>query len=532
MGIMDRRRGFSRVLGVALTVCMTLALSPLSAAWATEGEVSSAEKSTNSGLQATVSTGINELAARLAVGDGGLSAEALAVESAESLSMAAVNWQRLEGEGRYDTMAAITQAGFASSEIVILATGANFPDALAASGLAGLGKLPILLTDSQSLSAQTQAEIARLGAKRVIIIGGEGAVSPVVAETLLGLLGEGNVARISGDNRYQTARYIYEAGKEATDWNWGTTAIVVTGNKFADALSISPYSYATQSPIFLYDSVNQSFDSETLAAIQSGGFTKILLVGGTNALPDSINDALALGAGTIIERWAGDDRYRTSAQVAARAVVEGALGLDRLAVATGKNYPDALCGGALSGINGSTLLLADDSFAGRYAVNYIAGIGTVYKGIANGYLLGGTGALTPALEGSIKGLGVHESFEQQVLDLVNAERAKMGVAPLSTDPVLILAAEIRAGEVTQLFSHTRPDGRNWSTVYDELSYSWSAAGENIAVGYASPSAVVSAWMNSAGHRGNILSPYYTTLGVGYTWAESTEYRHHWVQMFT
>lgn len=106
------------------------------------------------------------------------------------------------------------------------------------------------------------------------------------------------------------------------------------------------------------------------------------------------------------------------------------------------------------------------------------------------------------------------AYENEVLRLVNVERAKYGLSALSRDEGAVKAAHIRAKEIVQSFSHTRPDGRSCFTAAAEVGLSYRTAGENIAYGYASPQQVVNGWMNSEGHRKNILSSSYTKLGVG------------------
>lgn len=118
---------------------------------------------------------------------------------------------------------------------------------------------------------------------------------------------------------------------------------------------------------------------------------------------------------------------------------------------------------------------------------------------------------------------------QQVLALVNEERRKVGVAPLTLSAELQSAAAIRAEEITQKFSHTRPDGTNFQTILPNSRY--YIAGENIAAGNSTAAKVVQQWMNSPGHRANILRSEYTELGVGYVYKENSEYMHYWVQIF-
>jgi uncharacterized protein YkwD len=122
------------------------------------------------------------------------------------------------------------------------------------------------------------------------------------------------------------------------------------------------------------------------------------------------------------------------------------------------------------------------------------------------------------------------SYQEQVVELVNAERAKAGLSALTLESDLTKAAQIRAEETVTSFSHTRPDGNSFSTVLAQSGISYRRAGENIAYGYASPEAVVDAWMHSEGHRANILNSNYNKIGVGYyQTANGIKY---WSQLFT
>lgn len=122
------------------------------------------------------------------------------------------------------------------------------------------------------------------------------------------------------------------------------------------------------------------------------------------------------------------------------------------------------------------------------------------------------------------------AFIMQVVELVNEERAKEGLSPLTVDTNVQAAAMVRAKECEQLFSHTRPDGSSFATALKEQNVSYRGAGENIAWGQRSPEEVMNAWMNSSGHRANIMNPNFTTIGVGYYEnAKGTDY---WCQLFT
>lgn len=122
------------------------------------------------------------------------------------------------------------------------------------------------------------------------------------------------------------------------------------------------------------------------------------------------------------------------------------------------------------------------------------------------------------------------SFAEQVVELVNVEREKAGLQALTLDKQIESAALVRAKEIETLFSHTRPDGRNFSSVLTDNGISFRGSGENIAWGQKTPEEVVTAWMNSEGHRANILNSKYTKIGVGYY--ENSAGRDFWTQLFT
>ena len=124
-------------------------------------------------------------------------------------------------------------------------------------------------------------------------------------------------------------------------------------------------------------------------------------------------------------------------------------------------------------------------------------------------------------------------YRQAVLDLVNAERAKYGLQPLVMgDAKLTAAAQKRAEEIATVNSHVRPNGSKWYTVLGEYNVTDAAVGENAAWGSVSPEEVVNAWMNSEGHRANILDPEARAMGVGYYYNSSSTWGHQWIQLFT
>lgn len=122
------------------------------------------------------------------------------------------------------------------------------------------------------------------------------------------------------------------------------------------------------------------------------------------------------------------------------------------------------------------------------------------------------------------------SYALQILELVNAERANAGLSPLKLDLDITAAANIRAVEIKQSFSHTRPNGSSFSTALTEQGVSYRRSGENIAWGQKSPEQVMNGWMNSDGHRANILNPNFENIGIGYY--QDANGVNYWVQLFT
>lgn len=125
--------------------------------------------------------------------------------------------------------------------------------------------------------------------------------------------------------------------------------------------------------------------------------------------------------------------------------------------------------------------------------------------------------------------GSQDSYAKEVVRLVNAERAKAGLSPLTINDGVAKAAQVRAHEIKDTFSHTRPDGSNFSTILTQNGITYRGVGENIAYGQNSPESVMQSWMNSSGHRANILNKDFTAIGVGhYKDGSGVDY---WTQIF-
>lgn len=128
-------------------------------------------------------------------------------------------------------------------------------------------------------------------------------------------------------------------------------------------------------------------------------------------------------------------------------------------------------------------------------------------------------------------------FEQEVLTLVNGQRAKVGCAALIANDKLVAAARGHSQDMADndFFSHTGSNGSSPGDRIEAQGYNWSTWGENIAAGYTTPANVMDGWMNSSGHRANILNCNFTEIGIGYIYngndTGSVNYRHYWTQVF-
>ena len=106
------------------------------------------------------------------------------------------------------------------------------------------------------------------------------------------------------------------------------------------------------------------------------------------------------------------------------------------------------------------------------------------------------------------------TLSYKVFEIVNQERIKAGVKPLKFNNDMYKAAMVRAKECDESFSHDRPNGTSCFTALKEAGVKYLSAGENIAMGYRTPADVMKGWMNSEGHRNNILDPDFTDFACG------------------
>ena len=125
----------------------------------------------------------------------------------------------------------------------------------------------------------------------------------------------------------------------------------------------------------------------------------------------------------------------------------------------------------------------------------------------------------------------YSSYADECFELINKERTSRGLSALEYASDIAEACDIRAQELVEKFDHTRPDGSSCSTAFDEVGASYGTWGENIAAGSTTPASTVESWMNSSGHKANILKKSFTKGSIGFCYDPNSEYKYYWVQMF-
>ena len=147
--------------------------------------------------------------------------------------------------------------------------------------------------------------------------------------------------------------------------------------------------------------------------------------------------------------------------------------------------------------------------------------------IVEGWKIDGNGVANPILS-----KGSYPEYQKEILELVNAERAKYNVHPLILNAALSNVAMLKSEDMVDrnYFSHYSPTYGSPFEMMDLFGIKYWTAGENISMGQRTPQSVMSAWMNSSGHRANILDKYVTEIGIGIA-VDSNNGRYYWTQMF-
>jgi putative cell wall-binding protein len=292
---------------------------------------------------------------------------------------------RISGDDRYATAAALSRHTFRSrAPQVLVASGEQFADALAATPAASRLGAPLLLTRKDSVPAATLAELKRLRPSVILLAGGEGVVSFAVEQALAGVA---RVARIGGADRFETAARLSAAA-------FGTGVPVVflaQGRAFPDALAAGAAAGRLDGPVLLVE--RDRVPGVVAAELARLRPARVVVVGGRQAVGDAVVRAIGHRS---VERIYGDDRYATAAALAAEVPGGSRVAL----LASGTSFPDALAAGPSASALDGTFALTD-----RTCLSPASAQGLVDAGVQEVLVVGGTSAVPGAAAQPCGGVG-------------------------------------------------------------------------------------------------------------------------------
>ena len=304
---------------------------------------------------------------------------------------------RLWGQMALDTMSSIIDRGhFDAGSLAILVTAEDYPDALTASGVAGMANAPIIMTSKGSLSAQAQAQLAKLQPQTIIVCGGEAALPPSVADAAAAAAGGAQVERLWGAIASDTAVAIFNRGAEVTGGTWARTAFVCTASGYWDALAASPISYATGMPIFLADGNGTVLSDITMKALKES-VSAVYIVGGEAAVAPSVVKQLNDAGIPVAARLWGANAVGTSKEVAEFGLAKG-LSAANVGVATVNGYWDALAAAPFCGRMNAVMVLAGSP--GDSSIREF--LSRRSDDVDNAYVFGGEAAISNATYQAIR----------------------------------------------------------------------------------------------------------------------------------
>lgn len=265
---------------------------------------------------------------------------------------------RISGYDRIATAIEVSKKKYKEADTVIIARSDIYPDSLAASSLACKLKAPILLTESDNLDNRVKSEIVRLKAKNVIIVGGINSITRSVENSLIYYDKDSDIERIAGDNRYETSAALAEKLiKVAGNKN---TAIIASGENFADALTAGAYAAGENYPILLVQ--KYSINEKVAKVINDNKINKTILAGGVNSISEYVKDELP----NDTQRIAGKNRYETSAKIADKLFKAKSA-----YVASGEVFADALVASPVAASQKMPILLVSKYGVSKEVKDYV-----------------------------------------------------------------------------------------------------------------------------------------------------------------
>ncbi|MCM3742047.1 cell wall-binding repeat-containing protein [Oceanobacillus luteolus] len=291
----------------------------------------------------------------------------------------------LSGKDRFETSVAISKHGWNKSDAVVIGRGDLPIDALTGSVLASGLDSPLLLTRNDRLTPAVKDEILRLRPSQIYILGGEGAISLDIENTLKSLYKGVKVERLRENDRYGTAKEV--AQKIASKYNVKEVFITTGSEKSSDPLSIAPYAGEKNIPILLTQ--NNKLSEAAKAFINENGVSKVTIIGGDTAVSASVENELNKLVGSAnVDRVSGKSRFDTTTAIINKYYNLGKL--DNIFVAQGMDIADALSAAPLAAKQQSPLVL---TLSDNVPDSVQSWLKSKVKTNPDLYFLGGSGAI-------------------------------------------------------------------------------------------------------------------------------------------
>lgn len=295
--------------------------------------------------------------------------------------------ERISGVDRYETAVAASRAGFNGPIcFVYVASGEDFADALAGASRAAFANTsPLLLVRKDHVPAAVRREIARLDPVHIMVLGGNGAISPATRAQLDAIPGRGDVVLIDGPDRYATA--VAMAGVETRK-----PMFLASGQTFPDALSAASMVGASYGTLLL--TPQHALPSVVRHAVVEKRPSSITVLGGPGAVSDSVVRDLRSLSGRTVSRIAGADRYETAVAVS-RAYDSFT---ERVYIVSGATFPDALGVAPLARLSRSAVLLVEPNRIPPSVKKELERLSPTHI-----VIVGGTGAVSASVERELRG---------------------------------------------------------------------------------------------------------------------------------
>ncbi|MBN9139921.1 MAG: cell wall-binding repeat-containing protein [Micrococcales bacterium] len=300
--------------------------------------------------------------------------------------------ERIGGADRFAAAAGMSRAAYpGGADVVYVASGMNFPDALTAAPAAIAEAGPLLLTASDQLPASVREELTRLDPERVVIVGGPVSVSPAVRLAIRAAVPLAVVEEVSGADRYEVSRNLMRRSFPAA-----TSVYIATGANFPDALSAAPAASHEGSPVLLVpnttrpDAPLEAIDAPTRDLLRGPPqVSRATIVGGPATLSTDVAYALDYSTPATTSRLWGQDRFGASQAINSATFVSA----DTVYLASGLTYPDALAGAVLAGRVDAPLYVIPSTCVPRRVLDEIDRLDA-----SRVVVLGGPATLSPAVE--------------------------------------------------------------------------------------------------------------------------------------